>query len=196
MKGILSLLVPLTFTCVSCQAQPNNIPSKEIQIAGAILAAPEEMREAAQVLGWDQKGNFVELRAGTNEMVCIADDPNKDGFGTACYHKNMEPFMNRGRELRAEGIDGQDLFDKREQEASSGQLELPEKASTLHILTGTEFSVDSMAVVDAYYRYVVYIPFATTASTGLPSKPRAPGEPWLMDPGTHRAHIMITPLRE
>ena len=127
MKGILSLLILLSVTCTSCQAQPDNIPSNEIQIAGAVLAAPEEMREAAQVLGYDKKGNFVELRPGTNELVCIADDPNKEGFGTACYHKNMEPFMTRGRELRAEGVDGQDLFDKREQEVSDGQLKMPEK---------------------------------------------------------------------
>jgi len=40
---------------------------------------------------------------------------------------------------------------------------------------------------------VVYIPWATAASTGLPIKPAAPGMPWIMDPGTHRAHIMITP---
>ena len=192
MKGIFSFLT-LLVTCFSCQAQTDNIPSKEVQIAGAVLAAPEEMRDGAQVLGYDEKGEFVELRPGSNELVCIADDPDKEGFGTACYHKNMEPFMTRGRELRAEGVDGQDLFDQREKEAVEGQLKMPEKASTLHILTGTEFSEDSMAVVGAYYRYVVYVPFATTASTGLPSKPRAPGEPWLMDPGTHRAHIMITP---
>jgi hypothetical protein len=196
MKGILSLVTLLTLTCVSCQAQPDNIPAKEIQIAGAVLAAPEEMREGVQVLGYDEKGSFVELKTGTNELVCVADDPNKEGFGTACYHKDMEPFMTRGRELRAEGVDGQDLFDQREREAKSGELEMPPGPSTLHILTGSAFSEDSMAVVDAHYRYVVYVPFATVASTGLPAKPRAPGEPWLMDPGTHRAHIMITPPKE
>jgi len=194
MKSIFSLSI-LVVTCLSCQAQ-SNIPSKEVQIAGAILAAPEEMRAEATVMGFDEKGNFIELRSGTNELVCVADDPNKDGFSTACYHQNLVPFMTRGRELRAEGIDGQDLFDKREQESNDGLLKMPEKASTLHILTGSEFSKDSMTVVDAYYRYVVYVPYATTASSGLPAKPRAPGEPWLMDPGTHKAHIMITPPKK
>ena len=196
MKGILTLTCLLTLTCISCQAQPDNIPPVEIQIAGAVLAAPEEMREGAQVLGYDKTGKFTELRSGTNELVCVADDPEKEGFSTACYHKDMEPFMTRGRELRAEGIDGQELFDQREEEAKNGTLEMPDGPSTLHILTGKEFSADSMNVVDAYYRYVVYVPFATVASTGLPPKPRAPGEPWLMDPGTHRAHIMISPPRD
>ena len=196
MKGFLTLVGLLAATCMSCQAQPDNIPSKEVQIAGAVLAAPEGMRDGAQVLGYDKSGNFTELRAGTNELVCVADDPDKEGFGTACYHKDMAPFMNRGRELRAEGIDGQELFDQREEEAKSGTLEMPAGPSTLHILAGSAFSTDSMAVVDPYYRYVVYVPFATVASTGLPAKPRAPGEPWLMDPGTHRAHIMITPPKD
>jgi hypothetical protein len=42
-------------------------------------------------------------------------------------------------------------------------------------------------------RYVIYIPFATSESTGLPLKPEIPGGPWLMDAGTHRAHIMLNP---
>ncbi len=190
MKRIFSLLI-IMVTYVSCQAQPDNIPSKEIQIAGAIMAAPDEMREDAAVLGYNEKGNFVELRSGTNELVCIADDPNREGFNTTCYHKNLEPYKTRGRELVAEGIGGQDWFDKLEQEISDGQLKMPKKASTLHILTGTEFSEDLMAVVDAYYRYVIYISDATPASSGLPAKPRTPDEPWLMWPGTHQAHIMI-----
>ena len=196
MKNFLSILSLFCISCTSGQAQPDNIPSAEIQIAGAVMAAPEEMRSGARVLGYDPNGNFVELRTGTNEMVCVADDPNIEGFNVACYHKDLEPFMTRGRELRAEGIDGQDLFDQREKEAKSGQLEMPHNPSTLHILTGSGFALDSMAVTDPYYRYVVYIPFATAESTGLPTRPRAPGEPWIMDPGTHRAHIMISPPRK
>ncbi|MFT5773641.1 MAG: hypothetical protein ACI9ZX_003050 [Algoriphagus sp.] len=41
----------------------------------------------------------------------------------------------------------------------------------------------------------MYIPWATSESTGLPLKAYGPGMPWIMDPGTHRAHIMISPPR-
>jgi len=51
-------------------------------------------------------------------------------------------------------------------------------------------------VQDGYQRSVIYIPYATAESTGLPTKPIAPGMPWIMDPGTHRAHIMIDPPRK
>ena len=40
--------------------------------------------------------------------------------------------------------------------------------------------------------YVVYIPFATAESTGLSATP-APGTPWIMFPGTPKAHIMFVP---
>ena len=160
------------------------------------MAAPESMRSDAAVMGYDAKGNFVELRVGTNDMICVADDPNREGFSTASYHKDLKPFMDRGRVLRSEGVSGQDLFDRREQEVQDGMLKMPSQPTTLHILTGSSFAEDSMQVVEPYDRYVVYIPYATPESTGLPPKPRAPGEPWLMDPGTHRAHIMITPPRD
>jgi hypothetical protein len=49
-------------------------------------------------------------------------------------------------------------------------------------------------VKGAQLRYVVYMPYATAASTGLPESPIAPNHPWLMNPGTHKAHMMISPL--
>ena len=116
-------------------------------------------------------------------------------FRQFCYHKDLEPFMQRGRDLRASGKNFQEIFDIREEEAKNGSLKMPEDGATLHLLEGPEGKYDAKTntVVNAAYRYVVYIPFATAESTGLPLKPIVPGGPWIMDPGTHRAHIMITP---
>jgi hypothetical protein len=61
--------------------------------------------------------------------------------------------------------------------------------------TAENFNSSTGEVTKGNYRYVVYIPWATAASTGLPIKPEAPGMPWIMDPGTHRAHIMIDPVK-
>ena len=55
------------------------------------------------------------------------------------------------------------------------------------------FDPETGEVTKGYLRYVIYIPFATPESTGLPLAPSEPGMPWIMDPGTHRAHIMINP---
>lgn len=165
----------------------------EQQIANAVLAAPENLRAEAKVYGFDEDGSFTMLREGTNHMVCIGDDPAKEGFSVAAYHKDLEPFMARGRELKAEGKSFQEIFDIREEEVKAGTLTMPDK-TTLYVLTGA--LDESGNPVNTHLRYVVYIPFATPETTGLPTGPISAGGPWIMDPGTHRAHIMITPPRK
>jgi len=174
---------------------PNQKLNKEQQITAALFAAPQEVREDAKVYGYDNDGNFITLREGKNEMICIADDPVKDGFEVVSYHNELEPYMARGRQLKAEGKSFAERRDIREKEAVEGVLRMPGKPATLHILYGENgyFDVDSTKVKNAKYRYVVYIPFATQASTGLSLQPNAPGHPWLMFPGKANAHIMITP---
>lgn len=174
---------------------PNQKLTSKQQIASALFAAPIEAREGAKVYGYDEQGNFIVLREGTNEMICIADNPNKKGFEVDCYHKDMDPYMKRGRELKAEGKTSAERRDIREKEAKEGRLLLPKKPATLYVLYGENgyYDIDSNKVKNAKYRYVVYIPYATQESTGLALEPNAPGHPWLMFPGKANAHIMITP---
>ncbi len=191
--------VPVVLLLVlSCHSQAQDIPDKTAQINAAVMAAPEDKRAEATVLGYDTDGNMVTIRVGSNNMVCLADDPNSPGFNAACYHMDLEPFMARGRELKAAGKNPQEIFDIREEEAKSGKLKMPEAPATLHVLSGKEgkYNAESGEVENANYRYVVYIPFATAESTGLPERPIVPGGPWIMDPGTHRAHIMVTPPQQ
>ncbi len=171
-------------------------PSAEIQTKGALLAAPEEKRAGAMVYGYDAKGAFIVLKKGTNELICLADNPSQKGFSVSCYHKDLDPFMARGRDLKAEGKSFQEIFDIREAEAKSGKLLMPKQASNLQVYSAAEeaYNPTTGEVTKGKFRYVVYIPWATAASTGLPTKPEAPGMPWIMDPGTHRAHIMIDPV--
>lgn len=169
-------------------------PPPATQIAGAVLAAPEDRRAGAKVLGWDASGKVTTLREGTNEIVCLADNPRIDGFNVACYHKDLDAFMARGRELTAQGItDDKQRDAMRFKEVDEKKLSIP-KDAFLTVMTGKSFDAATGQVADAYTRWVVYVPYATAATTGLPTKP-LPGVPWLMDPGTAGAHIMISPPR-
>lgn len=188
MKPILP--TALCLILFSCSAQDSQILNKDWQISTAVLVLEEENRDNATVLGFNKSGELVTLREGTNNFICLADDPGKDGFSVSAYHKDLEPFMARGRVLRREGKSFQEVFDIREEEVKSGKLSMPDK-STLYVMNA-ELD-ESGDVINSRIRFVVYIPFATPESTGLPLKPLAPGAPWIMDPGTHRAHIMITP---
>jgi len=165
------------------------------QIASALLAAPPEMKEGAKIYGYGDSGEFMTLREGTNDFVCIADDPAKDGFQVVGYHASLEPMMARGRQLSMEGKSRDEKEAIRAEEAKSGKLALPKEPATLHIYYGEDayFDTESNQVENAKYRYVVYIPFATQETTGLPLAPNESSHPWLMFPGQYNAHIMITP---
>ena len=193
MKNAIYRLMILSFS-FSGIAQENFI-SEETQIKMASMAAPEEDRDAVTVYGYDKEGKAVLLKEGTNNLVCIADDPNMNGISVSCYNKKLEPFMSRGRELKAEGKDMMETRAVRKQEVESGKLKMPDAPSMTYILSGKEANLnrETGELKDAKLRYVIYMPYATTEETGLPDKPHTPGMPWLMDPGTHRAHIMITP---
>ncbi len=177
-------------------AQETKILPKEIQIVTATLPAPEEDKEGAMVYGYNPQGELIVLREGSNNLVCIADDPKKGGISVSCYSKKLEPFMARGRELNKQGLGFEERMKIRGEEISNGSLEMPREPSMMYVYFGKDENYDSSTgtLKDGKFRYVIYTPFATTESTGLPDKPHAPGMPWLMDPGTHRAHIMVGPF--
>ena len=79
------------FACFLPRGAAGQIPPAATQIRSTVLAAPEEQRESATVLGYDPTGALVTLRAGDNELVCLADDPQAEGFSAACYHESLEP---------------------------------------------------------------------------------------------------------
>lgn len=185
-KFKITIFLISSFSVVNAQISTSESSN---QIISAIKAAPESEKEKCTVLGFVENGEVLILRKGENKTICIADDPAVAGFNVACYHQDLEPFMARGRTLKKEGRSFQEIFDIREDEVKSGKLFMPKNPTTLHIFSGkTE--------AEATYRWVVYIPYATAETTGLPTKPIIAGAPWIMDPGTHRAHIMISPPNE
>jgi hypothetical protein len=188
-----TLLASLGLVAAGCTAEAQ-VPDAEGQLASALLAAPEDRRAGATVIGFDGEGKAVTLREGDNDLVCLSDYTLADGWSTSCYHESLDPYMARGRQLREEGVDGQARLQQRWDEIEAGTLAYPEAPTTLYVLHGEGYDAASGQVVEPYLRWVIYTPFATPESTGLQTAP-APNAPWLMFPGTVGAHIMITPPR-
>ena len=166
------------------------------QIESALLAAPGSLREGATVLGSGGSPRsddvLTVLREGTNDLVCLADDPEREDFHVACYHASLDPFMRLGRVLRADGLDRSAVLESRYAALEAGEISMPE-AAALYSLTadsrprpGSESEAEGLRRLTA-----VYLPNATLEGTGLPGRP-AGGLPWLMLPGTPWAHIMIS----
>lgn len=184
----------MTVWGIGVSASAQDVP-RDTQIAQALLAAPDDRRAGAAVIGF-VGGKPVSLRPGTNDMVCLADNPGVEGFSVACYHKDLDPFMARGRQLTAQGItDDKERDQTRYAEIKAGTLPMPKEPRTLYVMTAKSYDAGTNTAEGTYTRWVIYVPFATAETTGLATRPAGPGVPWLMDPGTGGAHIMISPAR-
>ena len=173
---------------------PTVVLSPAQQIAAAVLPAPSDLRATATVLGYRRDGALTTLRTGDGPLTCLASDPANAQFHVACYHRSLEPFMARGRALRKEGVKGGDVDSVRYREIRSGLLPMPKSPAVLYSLTGKAGSFDPLtgAATGARQLFVIYVPDATAASLGVSAVP-AEGVPWVMFPGTPKAHIMFVP---
>jgi hypothetical protein len=184
---LLSLSTLLLLAPLNSLAQ--SPPSAEEQIAAAVKAAPAPMRDAATVLGYTADMTLTTLREGDGRLVCLADDPSDDNFHASCYHEALEPFMKRGRELRRQGTSGAAVDSIRRAEIENGTLSYPDRPTALYNLSGDAYDAAADSVRGAGRLHVLYVPYETAETTGLPTKPE--GGPWLMDAGTPWAHVMI-----
>ncbi len=180
--ALLGLTTPILLAEVAPEGQ---------QVAAAVQAAPEGLRAGATVLGYDTAGELGVLREGSNELHCLADTPGDDGFSVACYHKDLEPFMARGRELSAEGYKGKERHQIRWKDVDQGRVKMPRAPRMLYVITGKGYDPSKDAIIEPYLRWVIYTPYATPESLGIPGTPD--DGPWLMYPGTAGAHIMMSP---
>jgi hypothetical protein len=162
----------------------------EWMIASAVMAAPLTLRDSAEVRAWTADDRLVTLREGSNGIICLADRPGDGRFGAACYHDSLEPFMERGRQLRREGIQGEARNRARWDEIEAGTLPMPAAAMVYNLGFPTEdFDPATTDPATGGRLHAIYMSGATPESTGLPS---TPGDgPWLMFPGTPSAHVMI-----
>ncbi len=185
------LVAALVLGIPSLGAAQGTIPPKDEQIAAAVLPLPPEYRAGARVLGYGSDGKLTTLRDG-KVMTCLARDPKAPRFHVACYHESMEPFMARGRELRAQGVtNAAEIDSTRFREVKSGKIAMPKYPAALYSLTDGAFDPKTGTAPGAKHLYVVYVPYATSESTGLSAKPNG-NQPWIMFPGTPKAHIMFT----
>jgi len=174
----ISLLLPTL-----CFSQ---IKSPEIQIEESIRALPDSMRENATVIGYDQEGERVVLKNGTNDMICWADNPGPDSpkgaIYVVCFPKSLESYMNRLRDLKVKGMSNEEAYAKVAVEIKEGSIKMPSVA--------VRYTLRGHSAEGALPLTVIHIPFCTQESTGFSEKIDN-FRPWLMWGGTAHAHIMV-----
>ena len=185
-------LAGLVLLVAGAEVEAQAPPSADDQIAAAVQAAPEPMRDDATVYGHDSDMELTTLREGDGLLICLADDPTEEDFHVACYHESLDAFMERGRELQRQGHDRATVDSLRRAEIEDGSMAFPEGPTALYNVSGPADACDADAdtVRNGSALHVVFVPYATAESTGLPTRPDG-DEPWLMDPGEPWAHVMI-----
>jgi hypothetical protein len=185
--------VPLPGAALAAQPPAAaKIPPVAEQVAAATLPLTPDMRAGATVMGYRDGTTLVVLREGKNGMHCLALYVTRPDFHVACYHESLEPFMARGRALRAQGVTSGTRVDSiRFAEIKAGKLPMPVQGS-LHTITAKKehFNPATNTVTEAGLLTVLYIPGATAKSIGITETPQ-PNAPWIMFPGTPKAHVMM-----
>ena len=197
MPRVSQVMLSITVVAVALAVQPvqaqeaaptavSNDPA-----ALAVLPIAEADGATATILGYED-GGLVTLREGTGAFICMADNPSDERLQVLCYHKSLEPYMERGRELRTEGLTGKANIEKRWEEIDAGELDMPRHPAALHQLFGSDPSAVTLENADELGRLtVIYMAYATVEDTGLFGQPSG-GGPWLMYPGKPTAHLMIS----
>jgi hypothetical protein len=188
---VVSIAVALTATpLVGLAACAQDVPV-ERQLTQAVAPLPEPLRAGAAVMGYRGR-KLVPLREGTNAMICLADDPGRDGFHAACYHEDLDPFMALGRALRTAGYERPAIDSARAAQIEAGTLTMPDGPRALYSLSADgEFDPTTGTAPNMSGLHVIYMPYATEESTGIATTP-ARDRPWLMFPGKPWAHVMIS----
>jgi predicted unusual protein kinase regulating ubiquinone biosynthesis (AarF/ABC1/UbiB family) len=193
MSGVAHTQAPATAPAKPATAAvPAKLPTVAQQIAASVQALPKEMQAGATVMGYRTADKLETIRAGKNGMTCLALFAIQKDFHVACYQDSMEPFMARGRELRAQGMKADNVDTVRFAEVASGKIKMPRLATMYQIFgTAKSWNAATGKISDATTLTVIYVPGATPESTGLSLTPAKSG-PWLMHPGTPKAHIMLS----
>ncbi len=181
MKSTTSSLLALGVLLVAggpAMAQDEAAPDQAELIAQAESAAPAAVATGATIHGFDESGQMITLREGTNGWWCMPDDPNTPGTDPMCGDANaMEWAM-----------------------AWMGKTEPPAgKVGFIYMLAGGSDASNT----DPYAtgpeegnwistgRHVMIMNFGDTMA-GYPAEPSPDtSTPFVMWAGTPYAHLMI-----
>jgi hypothetical protein len=151
----------------------------------SVMAAPANARAAASVVKWEQDGTRVVLRKGTNGLVCWDQSvwPGNRKFSAHCTSEANLPRVEQNREFHYKAGNPKAAEELVQAAEKAGARKPPEFGSGNYGLVG-----DDQATARPHV--TIAVPFATTETLKLPSKPTPTGA-WIMNAGTSAAHIMI-----
>jgi hypothetical protein len=153
-------------------------------VTTALLAAPNNLREAATVIKWKADYTYDTLKQGTNKLVCYdrSGQPLQQPFSVECTMVGNLPRVAQNMKFEALGdrAKANAALDAAEKD---GTRVKPEFGSVFYNQNGP--SREQMRS-----HTTIAVPGATTKTLGLPET-GAGGGVWIMNAGTSTAHLMV-----
>jgi hypothetical protein len=160
--------------------------SQDEVIAKAVSPLPEELRADATVYTYDDNGNRVTLKVGSNHVECAPTD--EEGF-TRCGSVSQRSRRDLQAKLSAQGLEGEDLQMEMQKAENEGRI----PARVFGTMAYRRFDTPDRI----QYLFVISMPNATAEQLGMPTgfqrdnALQGKGTPWMMRSGTSGAHVMI-----
>jgi hypothetical protein len=178
-----SLLTATLLASAPCSAQP---VLNSDQTAQVVSALPTSMREGATVIKYDDAGEPVVLRQGSNDVFCVAV-PQTHQFAARCYSNALRPQRDLEGKLRAEGKNERDVQTAVKAAVAAGQIPQPEPGTVRYVRSGASEET-------ARTNWIILLPGASR-TTGLPEQADQ-NTPWLSMPGTNGAYLTVPQQRD
>ena len=167
-------------------ALPSALDAQSVdeQIARAVMAAPANLQADAAVITFDESGEIVVVREGSNGLMCwdSSNEPGRQGmFNAQCTSELNRTRVKQNHQFSHAGgtpEEIQALFDRAEED---GTHELP--------VYGTMY----YHWIDGRPHTTIAVPLATEENSRIPQASRSDAM-WIMDAGTSGAHLMIPGL--
>lgn len=169
-----------------CLAGIAGAQSVEELVAQALQPLPEDLRAQATVFNYDDEGNRVVLRQGSNHVECKPRDER--GF-TVCYPVASADRRDYSARLMAEGLEGEELEAAVDAAEADGTIGANVMGSMIYRLYEESDRIQLL--------WVVLLPNALAADLGVSTESQRDsslagmGRPWMMREGTPSAHLMI-----
>lgn len=156
------------------------------RVAQAVIPLPPDLQEGAGVYEYDDNGNRVTLREGSNHVECLPKDEN--GF-TMCWPTSTAARRDLSAKLSATGLSGAEL------QAALAQAEADGKVEPFPVGTMLYRAYDKDDRIQLLW--VMLLPGAASDAMGMSTLSQrdnalaGQGKPWMMREGTPGAHLMI-----
>ena len=151
-----------------------------------VLAAPANARADATVVKWGADGKRVVVRQGKNGLACwdqAAWGHSRTPFNVHCTAEAGLGRVDQNREFYVKAASREEAEKAIQASEKEGKRVPPVYGAAFYGLSGADAAT-------ARGHVTIAVPFATTETLKMPSKPVASGA-WIMDAGTSAAHIMV-----